>query len=415
MNTGLVSKKYYRFKIIIAGLTLFALSCISPFEPDYRGKANSLVVDGSLIKGYDKQVINISRSSSILLPRYEQATFKPEENCNVKIIDDSGNEFLFTEESQGKYTANIDDALLNYGTKYRLEFTTSSGETYESGYQTLLKTAPVDNIYCIKETHYSPEFDKENIEVLQFYVDLNAPADASKYYRWQIEETWEIHASYEINGFWDGSNIKLFDSSSDSLYYCWNTKTMTGVYTASTVGLSQNVIKKIPLHFKESTSKALIFKYCATVKQFALNQDAYDYWHTKEKEITESGDIYTNQPYQVKSNIYNTNNPDENVLGYFWVSSCTLRRLFVEKPFNNSIGSDNQCNRATTCTWIFNEDNLDFLYAFVRTARQFPKPPPVFFYIEIVESVGICFNFSKDECVDCRIRGGTIQRPDFWE
>jgi len=415
MNTGFASKKYDLFKILFTGLTLFALSCISPFEPDYQGKTNLLVVDGSLIKGLDKQVINISRSASILLPEYEYAKYQPEENCQVKIMDDSGNEFIFTEESKGKYVANIDDALLKYDTNYKLMFSTSSGETYESGYQRLLKTPPVDSIYCIKEFRYSPEYNRENIEGLQFYVDLAAPGDVSKYYKWQIEKTWEIHASHKINGIWDGSNIILFDSPSDSLYYCWDTKTATGIYTASTVNLSQNVIKKIPLHYELSTSKALIFKYCATVRQFALNKEAYDYWHTKEIEMTESGDIYTNQPYQVKSNIYNTINPEENVLGFFWVSSCTFKRLFVEKPFNNGIEDNNQCSRATTCTSIFNENNLDFLYAFVKNARQFPKPPPVFFYIEIVEFSGICFNFSKDECVDCRVRGGTIQRPDFWE
>ena len=29
---------------------------------------------------------------------------------------------------------------------------------------------------------------------IQFYVDLDAPVDASRYYRWVLEETWENHA-----------------------------------------------------------------------------------------------------------------------------------------------------------------------------------------------------------------------------
>jgi hypothetical protein len=316
--------------------------------------------------------------------------------------------------------AHIDDALLSYDTQYKLVFSTPSGENYESGYQRLLKTAPVDKIYCIKEYHYSPEFNQENIEVLQFYVDLDAPGDASKYYKWQIEETWEIHATSKINGYYDGKTIKLFDldSSSDTLYYCWDTENADGIYTSSTVNLSNNIIKKIPLHYKLSSSKALIFKYCATVKQFALNKDAYDYWHQKEIELNESGQIYTTQPYQAKSNIINTTNSDEKVLGFFWVSSCTLKHLFVENPFGNTSGPDNQCASITGCTSVMNPDILGYLYSFISynmSIRKFPQPPPIFFSVEYGPFGSICFNFSRDECLDCRVRGGITQKPDFWE
>ncbi len=68
MKFEIATKKWNRFFIIIVNLTLIALSCISPFEPDYKGEANSLVVDGSLIKGVETQVIKISRSSSIVHP-----------------------------------------------------------------------------------------------------------------------------------------------------------------------------------------------------------------------------------------------------------------------------------------------------------------------------------------------------------
>ncbi len=420
MKPEIATKKWNRFFIIIVSLTLFALSCISPFEPNYKGEDNLLVVDGSLIKGVETQVIKISRSSSIVHPKYQNVKYQPEKNCQVKIMDDSGNEFFFKEELPGEYVASINDEFLNYGTQYKLIFSIPGGGNYESGYQKLLKTAPIDSFYSIKENHYDPLMNQENIEGLQFYVDLDAPDDASKYYKWQIEETWENHASHKIDGIWDGSTIRFYNPPSDTLYYCWETKTVDGIYTASTTNLSQNVIKKIPLHFKLSSSKTLIFKYCATVKQFALNKEAYDYWHTKEIELTESGQIYTKQPYQLISNISNTDNAYEKVLGFFWVSSCTLKRIFVENPFNNGSGPDNNCDRATTCDLYYTENYeayLDFLYdeiTFMKWGRDFPNTPPLFFYIEHVYKL-ICFNFSKDECVDCRERGGTIQKPDFWE
>ncbi len=64
------SKRCNRYVIVIVNLTLFALSCISQFEPHYKGEDNLVVVDGSVIKGLVKQVIKISRSSSISHPEY---------------------------------------------------------------------------------------------------------------------------------------------------------------------------------------------------------------------------------------------------------------------------------------------------------------------------------------------------------
>jgi hypothetical protein len=398
------------FIIVFASLILVAISCVSPFTPVYKGDIDFLVVDGSLIKGKGTQVINISRSSSVSQPKYY-----PVENCHVKIVDESGNEFVFTEISKGKYVAGIDDALLNYDVQYKLVFSTPSGENYESGYQKLLKTTPIDSIYSIKENHYSLENNKYT-NGLQFYVNLDAPDDASRYYRWQIDETWENHASYMITGFYDGNTIKFdADSPSDSLYYCWDTKAVSAIYTCSTTNLSHNIFKNIPLHFKKYDSPDLTIKYCATVRQYALNEDAYNYWHQKEIELNESGQIYTTQPNQVKSNIYNVNNPGEKVLGFFWASSLSEKHRFEKNPFANIIiiGPE-RCVTYGTCSENVDDRLLNMLYSITKTTKNFPAPP-VYMYCFTTVYGAICVYFSKDECIDCRLMGGTNHKPDFWK
>jgi hypothetical protein len=410
IKTVISEIKRNRCIIVVVSLILIALSCISPFTPNYQGGADFLVVDGSLIKGYGAQVINISRSASISQPKYY-----PLENCHVKIVDESGNEFVFTEGSRGKYVANIDDALLNYNTRYKLVFNTPSGENYESGYQKLLQTVPIDSIYSIKENHYSLT-DSKYLNGLQFYVDLDAPDDAPRYYRWQIDETWEIHAGYMITGYYDGDTVKFdANSPSDSLYYCWDTKAATGIYTCSTTNLSHNIFKKVPLHFKQDNSLDLTIKYCATVRQYALNEDAYNYWYQKEIELNESGQIYTTQPSQLKSNIYNVNNPGEKVLGFFWASSFTEKHRFEKNPFQSVIGiGPTTCVSYGSCSEFVDDRFLNILYSIAKMTKNFPKPP-VYMYNYTVPTGFICVYFSKDECVDCRLMGGTTHKPDFWE
>lgn len=411
MKAGIKAKNRYCLITICICLTLFAQHCISPFDPDYKGgDLDLLVVDGSLIKGFETQVINISRSSSISDPEY-----LPVENCQVKIMDDSGNEFVFTEESQGKYIAQIEDALLNYDTRYKLVFSTPSGENYESGYQRLLRTAPVDSIYRFKEDKYRPDSAKYT-RGLQFYVDLDAPDDASRYYRWQIEETWEIRAGLRTSGVWDGYTISLdpYNWRWDSIYYCWDTRITTGIYTYSTNYLAHNILKKVPLHFKPDYSGDLTIKYCATVRQFALNEDAYYYWHQKEIELNESGQLYTTQPNQVKSNISNINKPDEKVLGFFWASSCTVKRAFEHNPFyRNPIGPES-CISYNICTDQSEQELINLMYVLIRNTFNFPKPPV---YISVARnslSGELCATLSNDQCIDCRVMGGVNRKPDYW-
>jgi Domain of unknown function (DUF4249) len=399
--------------IFIVSFTLFAMSCISPFEPNYKGVSNMLVVEGSIIKGIEKQEIKISRASSI-----SDAASIPVINCQVKVVDDSGNEFVFSEVSQGKYVATIDDALLSYNSQYKLLFSTPSGENYESGYQTLLKTAPVDSIYTIDEFHSDPDSGKD-IQGLQFYADLNAPDDAPKFYKWQIDETWEVHAGYKICGIYDGKIVSLSLNSSDSLYYCWATKIADGFYTSSTVDLSQNIIKKIPLHFKSSTSQELVIEYCATVKQFALNKDAYDYWHQKEMELKGTGQLYSTQPNQFKSNISNPGNPEEKVLGFFWASSCSEKHLFLKDPFHKFVQGDGPiCSTISLSSSIAGKTLENALLNLISRSRNVPKPP---LYIYTICGMNGCYYFVAltNACIDCRLNlingTGTTKRPDFWE
>jgi hypothetical protein len=405
-----ISPKIY-VKHCLSGLifciVIFASGCVSPFEPVYHPTDEYMVVDASIIKGQATQVVEISKSSPIT-----QHEYKPVGNCQVKIIDDSGNEFLFHEESAGRYVADIDDALIKQGGQYKLEFSTPEGENYESEYQRVLPTEPVESIYGIKEYHYSPQLNNESLYGMQFYGDLDLPDDASKFYKWQLEETYEIQSGEGIWGVYDGQDIKVFKNQ-DSLRHCWKTCPVSGLYSASTVGLSSNKIKKIPLSFISGTSTKLMIKYCLTVKQYALNEDAYNYWNQRKIELYESGEIYTRQPGQPISNIHNTGKPEELVLGFFWASSCRIKRLFVKNPFSKEPEYGYYCQNFAV--FVNTEDVNELKNLFLDQIKSYgvdlPKPPiyisqtPVAFYL-----------VATPICVDCRKTDNSdTQKPDFWQ
>ena len=78
-------------KIVIKFLILAIMlpSCITPYEPHINSKdINKFVVSGQVIDNSDYQTVSISKASSVGEPQYI-----PVSSCNVRILDDKGNEF----------------------------------------------------------------------------------------------------------------------------------------------------------------------------------------------------------------------------------------------------------------------------------------------------------------------------------
>ena len=73
---------------------LFSKQCIDPFNPEIDDTDELLVIDGSLIKGAEEQIVSISFSAPL-----NMRAFNPVSGCNVKVIDEAGAEIVFREKS----------------------------------------------------------------------------------------------------------------------------------------------------------------------------------------------------------------------------------------------------------------------------------------------------------------------------
>ena len=375
---------FYMLLILFIFFSLY--SCITPFEPEIDEGVQYLNIDGSIVKGRDIQKIVVSRSTSI-----NERSFNPVEGCNVVVIDDTGVRFEFTDDEKGVYTAEINDNDLQFNKSYKLQVTTPSGDVYESQYEKLNENPPVDSVYYITETKYSIE-DDEDIKGLQFYIDLKASENEPRYYRWNIVETWEYHARYPIDKYFDGENVYWFPNY-DSLYYCYSTDGVDGLFSSSTINLQKNEKKKIHLHFVSGNTTKLSVKYSILVRQYSLSEGAYNYWNQKKIDLMESNGMYTTQPAQSISNFKNINNPNEIILGYFWASSETQKRIFFRGPFEGYF------------KWGCELDTFKIEEYWERNIIVYIQYDPI-----------LSINYTTDNyCFDCRESGGSIEKPDFWD
>jgi hypothetical protein len=136
------------------------------------------------------------------------------------------------------------------------------------------------------------------------------------------------------------------------------------------------------------------------VNQYSLNEDEYLYWEKLQNISEQVGGLYDIVPSAIPSNIYCLEDPTQKVLGYFSVSACSSKRIFIKDHFAGVFTpySDKTCISDT----IFGNGPIAYLNTFVWVIIDHPLPPPT--YRVLTRTKG---------CYDCTVRGTNIQ-PDFW-
>ncbi len=368
------------FVLIIA---FIATACIEEYDPKIITETELLVIDGCIIKGDSLQFVYVSRSTSI-----DNSYFNAVSGCVVWATNGQGVEFTFEEKDDGEYSAVIPDAYLAYGSQFKITVIIPNGNEYESDYETIYESSAIDSLYYEIESYQSSSVSS-NIG-LQFYCDLKADETATLNYMWLLEETWETHSPFLIAKILDQetNEVTYFDPATDSLQVCYDTDPVSEIYTASTENLTSNEKKKIPLRYMADTNYKINYNYSILAKQYALSDAAYDYWSQLQVLSSESSGMYETQPSNVTGNICNINNPDEEVLGYFYAASYSEKRLNFKGPLTDY-------NSAHTCSLIaYDVDNP-------------PGYEPVYFSTTGQIADPVCFN--------CTLMDGTLTKPDFFE
>jgi|GEM_PF-2301187 len=382
---------------------IFFTTCIDEFDPLIDDYENLLVIEGTLIKGNTKQYIRISKTSPVGITE-----FVPVTNCVVKVIDDTGAEYLFQETNSGVYELLMPQQALSYDRRYQLHVFTPDDKAYQSDMIQILESSPVDSVYAITEQDInSPE---EFSNGLQFYVDLKAPEIATKNYMWEMEETWELHSVYDIDGEWSqGDTIDPVYMPRTDKKVCYSENTIKNYFTSSTENLVVNEKKKIPLIFIPSSDKRLNIKYSLLVKQYALNSRAYAYYTQNKLSNDGVDELYQTQPKQSKSNIVNVNDENEVVLGIFWGSSFTEKRIFIDGP----VGAYNifHCNDVIEARPAIGQTLVQYFQSRARDLSLIALE-----FVPDTSNLVRLWGYPSDQtCIDCTANGASTIKPAYWE
>jgi hypothetical protein len=373
---------------------LFAVlcsGCIEPFEPEIEEQNQVMVIDGSINDSDSIQTITVATSSP-----YNNPKFQPVTGCVVRVEDDSGNGITFKENESGIYQSTLDSGFMSAGKAYKVQVYTPGGETYESEFDSLLSCAPIHDLSYEVEVQSTSDPDL-NYYGVRFYADVTGSMEESRNYMWTFEETWEYVAYYILQYAWDGSVLHNYTPQLHGFKICYLTDRLENYEVGSSGQLTRNEFHHQPLHFVSNQSPRLQEKYSLLVSQHSLSYNAYLYWNKMKVQAGDTGGLFETQPSSSRGNIYNTEDPQEKVLGYFYVSQVKEKRITVKEDFDFPIAPFN-CPLDTA--YSLEDFGMDYPY-FMYSLSPFGRGPP--------------YAYSFKECHDCTYRGGVTTKPDYWD
>jgi hypothetical protein len=369
-------------------------SCIDPFIPDTEDYESVFFIEALLNNDtINENLVKISYSipvSSASNPTIGQPPEKVR-GAQVELLSSDGNSYVFNEKSTGYYYAP-ENWKPEMGKEYQL-IINHQGERFESRPQSMRAADPIEDI------NYKHKVERVGetgfiYSGYRFSVSTRNNLPDPSYYRWETEATYMYKAAYEATHIY--SRNRQVPASNSHLMYCWSKKSPKGIYTATTEGLSQNIILDAPLHFESQYGDALSIRYSLLVKQFVISKEAYDFWKELVNQIAQSGGLYETQPYRVKGNISCTSNPNILISGIFEIASWSEKRIYVNKPTEFEI-------QPIVC-------RLDTIGTESLPWYRIPSGSYILYDVAADE-----YFYANPPCFDCSLKGGTLQKPAFWE
>lgn len=286
--------------------------------------AGQLVIDGSIVNGSGPFTLYLGSTAST------NRRTMPVEGATVSLFDDRGAMATYQDRGEGQYVIPRQQFLAEIGKTYFIRIELSNGAVYESERETMPKlSAQLDSIHFdFGERQELNEYGNNRIiPIVNAYVDVTVSpeAGAGAFFRFDVDEVYRLSPTDFPDPFGaippecyiftrpDLSTFELLSVNRDQL------TPIAGLQVASA---------RLDFRFDE--------KHYFNVYLRSLTEGAYTFWDQLDQTISAVGTIFDTPPAPVRGNIYNVNDPDESVLGYFSaMSSDTIRAALLpeDTPF----------------------------------------------------------------------------------
>ena len=346
---------------IILSLVWVLASCIDRIPLETEGTVDLLVIEGSINNGPGPYTVTIKRSGDF--SEDQLAIQKPIAGAQVRIVAETGEFSPMTEIDPGIYQTSDLSFRGEPGNTYYVEATLDEGRTYRSIPEKLQPVPRIDGIFF--DTFQEDRLNSNNViierDFIRFLVNTSIPDDTeNRYFKWNF------------SGEYVFTEVPDPENPLDPVRQCYLTDIIDLNKIVIFNGLEAEANNLTEEIFVTELDNKFRTTYCFHLYQQSLTREAYEFWEEVGTLVNRTGSLFEVPPGRIRGNIVNVNEPDEEVLGYFYVTSIDSLRFFFQRRNVPDIIIPNPCRDAEP--------------------ESFP------------------------ECFDCQLfPGSTLERPPYWE
>lgn len=372
--------------IIVVLVVMTGTGCKEIYKPEIiSSPIRYLVVEGNLNPAAEPTAIRISRTFGL----DDSARLRGENSAQVTVEGRDNSTRNLLPQGDGIYLNN--GLNLSLGQEYRLRIKTADGNEYVSDYVVAHTTPPIDSIGWVRRD-----------DGVQIHISTHDPAQATRYYRWEFDETWEIH-SYYFSEFKYVNGVVSPRSTQEYVYACWKYDFSNRIVLGSSASLQTDHIYRAPVTKIYNGDERLDVRYSILVRQYALDKPAYEFYDLMRKNTENLGSIFNPQPSEQRGNFHCTTKPAEPVIGYLTASTVEQQRRFIA------------AHEIPSGWFIYEDCPEEIILNHPDSIRQaYDGGGSIWSAVFTTMGTLSHYKFSRIECVECTARNGSLQKPSYW-
>ena len=293
----------------------FACTDIIDLESEREG--GQLVIFGRITDGTLGNEIRITRTSI--------SGQEPGEvlNAVVTVSDDQGNSTGYIGDGKGNYRLGDNSFVGVTGRSYHLRVELPNGQVYESRPEVMPALAASDELSF--EIKVVQETSEQGVTSVRKIVSVAADTrildqSPNVYIKWDVQEAYTFQQAVL-----PAHNFPFYERKT-----CYITNDLeqqrVELYDGSELRATEINNRSVVDRTVDDTFRGVhYFNYI----QQSLTEDAHQFWLSIDKNVNRVGSIFDQPPGVIPTNLYNVNDPNEQIFGYFEVVATDTTHLKV--------------------------------------------------------------------------------------
>lgn len=325
----------YPLSVLILTVALLFYSCVNEIVFDTPEEGGHLIIDGTITNGDRPHTITVARTSP------SGGIIIPVTSAEAWIEDNEGNREQLVENYIPETDSNSPTArvpIIGYtlvgnivkgtpGNSYTLEVLLEDGRSYKSMPETMPTVQAIDSIRFNvgTEQELSPDGVIQELIKAQVFLGSTIP-EGPVYLKWDLEHLYarvvhrlplEPQFCY-VNDYFNAQEFVLFDGT-------------------DTPSLQMEEL----LLGSKTINNDFFYLSFMNVVQSSMSKTSFAYWNQVQQVVANVGTIFDVPGATPVGNISDTENPDEEVLGFFGAElRDTVNILLSRQDFNPRLVTD---------------------------------------------------------------------------